>query len=124
MSTALDFHSPEFCRLFKLVAQDMDEQYLKIRKARKALFVADNPNTDRGCELDAEEWRIDEKIVWDVNEPTMAPMEKAKSLLSGACYFIVEDRFTDGITVMMVRTRFFLSGQKMTRDRLRSSKSD
>lgn len=53
--------------IFKRAVDDMDKQYLEIRRARKALF--DHDMGDWGVELDLELWRCDEMVDWTVNEP-------------------------------------------------------
>ncbi|ESZ94280.1 hypothetical protein SBOR_5348 [Sclerotinia borealis F-4128] len=60
---------------FKKAVDDMDTQYLQIRKARKALFEADI-TPDASCNIDLELWRVDEMIDWSVNEPEMYPASK------------------------------------------------
>ncbi|PMD41299.1 hypothetical protein L207DRAFT_632736 [Hyaloscypha variabilis F] len=59
---------------FKAAVNNIDRQYLKIRKARKALFDFDPTNDkDRGCDIDLELWRCDEMVDWTVNEPVLQP---------------------------------------------------
>jgi len=65
-----DFES--FVDVFKFVCDDMDKQYLEIRRARKELFAWDvSDNT--GCEIDLELLRCDEIVDWSVNEPVLFP---------------------------------------------------
>lgn len=49
-------------RAFRDAAKDMQEQHLAIRDARKVLFSCDEVGSDKGCEIDAEEWRNDERL--------------------------------------------------------------
>ncbi|KAE9373634.1 hypothetical protein N431DRAFT_337959 [Stipitochalara longipes BDJ] len=69
----------EFVQLFADCVYEMDEQYLDIRKARKAVFQDDPASTTTimGMSLDewAQPWRCDEKINWAVNEPDLGPWE-------------------------------------------------
>jgi hypothetical protein len=58
----------EFIPLFKAAVNDMDTQWLQIREARKALFRFDVLN-QRGCDIDPELHRCDERINWSVSEP-------------------------------------------------------
>lgn len=57
-----------YVEIFKQLVNDMDTQYLEIRAARKALFDHDTLG-ERGCDIDCESWRCDEKVKWDVYEP-------------------------------------------------------
>ncbi|KAN0098368.1 hypothetical protein V8E51_014031 [Hyaloscypha variabilis] len=59
---------------FKAAVDDMDKQYLRIRKFRKELFEFDPAcDQDRGCGIDLELWRCDEMVDWTVNEPVLNP---------------------------------------------------
>lgn len=49
--------------VFKKVVDDMEEQYLCIEKARKALFDFDV--ADRGCDIDIDSSKSDERISWE-----------------------------------------------------------
>jgi len=69
----------DFIQLFSECVDRMDEQYLEIREARKAVFQDDPASTTSitGMSLDewAQPWRCDEKIHWDINEPELGPYE-------------------------------------------------
>lgn len=61
----------EFREAFKAAVDDMDSQYLEIRRARKALFDYDDA---RGSfAIDLELGLCDEKIDWSVCEPDTEP---------------------------------------------------
>ncbi|KUJ10050.1 uncharacterized protein LY89DRAFT_787705 [Mollisia scopiformis] len=49
---------------FKSALNTMDNQYLEIRKARKALFDCDDQEYPK--HIDVEQWRSDQMIDWDV----------------------------------------------------------
>ncbi|KAH8767733.1 hypothetical protein F5882DRAFT_302853, partial [Hyaloscypha sp. PMI_1271] len=63
----------EWRKWFKDVVDDMDKQYLEIRKARKALLDFD-ADDDCGCDIDLELWRCDEMINWGTTEPNLHPL--------------------------------------------------
>ncbi len=69
MFESQDFSS--FVEVFKFVCDDLDSQYLEIRRARKELFVGDIED-GRGCEIDLELSRCDEMVDWTVNEPNLS----------------------------------------------------
>ncbi|KAE9373640.1 hypothetical protein N431DRAFT_465918 [Stipitochalara longipes BDJ] len=59
---------------FMAAVDDMDKQYLEIRKARKELFDYDPANDqNHGCDIDLELWRCDEMIDWTVDKPQLKP---------------------------------------------------
>jgi len=67
---------------FRVAGADMDRQWLEIRKARRGLFEFDRDGEARGCDIDVEEWRFDELIVWDVMEPTwIGPLKEGSERL-------------------------------------------
>ncbi|CZR58970.1 uncharacterized protein PAC_08862 [Phialocephala subalpina] len=51
----------------------MQHQHLAIRRARKAPFSCDAIGTDKGCEIDTEEWRSDERFDWYHDDTDVAP---------------------------------------------------
>jgi hypothetical protein len=55
----------KFLQIYELVVDDMDRQYLSMRKARKELYDCDDKLYDR---IDLETWRSDEMINWNVDE--------------------------------------------------------
>jgi hypothetical protein len=59
------FQEKKFLQIYKLVVDDMDRQYLSMRKARKQLYDCDDNLFDR---IDLETWRSDEMINWNVDE--------------------------------------------------------
>ncbi|KAF4625446.1 hypothetical protein G7Y89_g12724 [Cudoniella acicularis] len=61
-----------FTESFRHAVDDMDEQYLQIREARKRLFEF-GADENVGYSIDLELSRCDEKINWNVNEPEMFP---------------------------------------------------
>ncbi|PMD18626.1 hypothetical protein NA56DRAFT_726726, partial [Hyaloscypha hepaticicola] len=61
-----------FVEVFKFVCDDLDAQYLEIRKARRELFAWDIED-DKGCEIDLKLNRCDEMVDWTVNEPILFP---------------------------------------------------
>ncbi|KAH8767724.1 hypothetical protein F5882DRAFT_509874 [Hyaloscypha sp. PMI_1271] len=61
--------SDKFFELFKLAVDNMDKQYLVIRKARKELFDCDDDTYERV--IDPELWRCDEMVNWEREEPDM-----------------------------------------------------
>ncbi|KAE9373633.1 hypothetical protein N431DRAFT_465912 [Stipitochalara longipes BDJ] len=61
----------EFAEVFKQAMDDMDKQYLEIRKARKQLFECDDGDYERT--IDPEMWKCDEMVVWTVEESEMLP---------------------------------------------------
>jgi hypothetical protein len=63
----------EWRKWFKGAVNDMDRQYLAIRKARKALLDFD-ADDDYGCNIDLELWRCDEMIKWGSIEPILRPL--------------------------------------------------
>jgi hypothetical protein len=70
MFESQDFTS--FVEVFRFVCDDLDAQYLEIRKARRELFAWDIED-DKGCEIDLELNRCDEMVDWAVNEPVVFP---------------------------------------------------
>ncbi|EPE33610.1 hypothetical protein GLAREA_06623 [Glarea lozoyensis ATCC 20868] len=60
-----------FCSNYKAAVDDLDQQCLEIRNARKCLFEHDL--TDRECDIDLELSRCDDMIDWDVVEPDLCP---------------------------------------------------
>jgi hypothetical protein len=66
-----------FIRASKLCVDELDLQYLSIRKARKAVFADDPVGKIQplGKSLDnwAESWRCDQHVNWTVNEPVLGP---------------------------------------------------
>jgi hypothetical protein len=67
---------------FRVAGADMDRQWLEIRKARRGLFAFDRDGAARGCDIDVEEWRFDEAIVWDVMEPNwIGPLKEGSERL-------------------------------------------
>lgn len=70
MFESQDFTS--FVEVFNFVCDDLDAQYLEIRRARKELFAWDI-EIDKGCEIDLGLNRCDEMVDWAVNEPTLFP---------------------------------------------------
>jgi hypothetical protein len=77
-----------FAKWFKIVASDMDAQYLKIRELRKELFKWDVLN-QRDSDIDLELTRCDEPIDWSVKEPEMGPH------LASRGFFLEEDIESD-----------------------------
>ncbi|KAH8790696.1 hypothetical protein BGZ57DRAFT_962174 [Hyaloscypha finlandica] len=63
--------SGTFFQLFKLAVNNMDKQYLVIRKARKELFDCDDDAYERV--IDPEPWKCDEMVKWELEEPDMKP---------------------------------------------------
>jgi hypothetical protein len=63
----------EWRKWFKSAVDDMDKQYLAIRKARKALLDFD-ADDNYGCDIDLELWRCDEMINWGATEPNLHPL--------------------------------------------------
>lgn len=63
----------EWRKWFKSAVDDMDRQYLAIRKARKALLDFDGDD-DFGCDIDLELWRCDEMIDWGSTERILHPL--------------------------------------------------
>jgi hypothetical protein len=61
--------SDKFLELFKLAVDNMDKQYLVIRKARKELFDCDDDTYERV--IDPELWKCDEMVNWGLEEPDM-----------------------------------------------------
>jgi hypothetical protein len=61
----------QFTKCFQAAVDDMDTQYLSIRKMRKALFEFDPAGINENHDIDLELWRCDEMINWDVREPEM-----------------------------------------------------
>ena len=59
---------PRFLSLFKRAFQNMEEQRLEIRQARKALFDFDR-NNEPGTDIDLELSRCDDLVCFDVHEP-------------------------------------------------------
>ncbi|PMD58711.1 uncharacterized protein K444DRAFT_415280 [Hyaloscypha bicolor E] len=66
-----------FIRSSKLCVDELDLQYLSIRKARKAVFADDPVGKIQplGKSLDdwAQPWRSDQHVNWTVNEPDLEP---------------------------------------------------
>jgi hypothetical protein len=64
----------EFTAVFKMVCDDLDKQYLEIRKARRELFQWDiSDDVEVEIDIDLQLSRRDEMVNWDVNEPDLAP---------------------------------------------------
>jgi hypothetical protein len=63
--------SDKFFELFKLAVDNMDKQYLMIRKTRKELFDCDGDTYERV--IDPELWKCDEMVNWELEEPDMEP---------------------------------------------------
>jgi hypothetical protein len=63
--------SGKFFELFRLAVDNMDKQYLVIRKARKELFDCDDDTYERI--VDPELWKCDEMVNWELEEPGMKP---------------------------------------------------
>ncbi|KAI9640198.1 hypothetical protein NHQ30_011435 [Ciborinia camelliae] len=57
---------------FRKAVDDMEEQLLEIQEARRGIFEDDKLG-ERGCDIDVNLGRVDERIVWDVLEPRMGP---------------------------------------------------
>ncbi|CZR65103.1 uncharacterized protein PAC_15003 [Phialocephala subalpina] len=66
---------PEFVTTFRLAMDDMDKQYLEIRRLRKLLFKDDPDGVAPRWYSDDffQPWLCDEMINWNVNEPDMSP---------------------------------------------------
>jgi hypothetical protein len=64
----------DFKAVFKKACDDLDQQYLEIRMARRELFFWDI-SEDRGVDIDfdLQLGRCDEMINWDLNEPELSP---------------------------------------------------
>ena len=64
----------DFKVVFKKACDDLDQQFLEIRKARRELFFYDISD-DRGVDtdFDLQLGRCDEMINWDLNEPDLSP---------------------------------------------------
>lgn len=70
MSTRTDFLSH-----VEPIVKGLDEHYLRIRAARKALFSSDDTsNPDMECHIDLELWRMDEPIRFDIERPFIGPL--------------------------------------------------
>lgn len=68
---------------FMTAVDDMDKQYLEIRKARKELFDFDRADDEAyGCDIDLELWKCDEMIDWTVDEPKLEPYDLPNGLSS------------------------------------------
>ncbi|KAG4434874.1 hypothetical protein IFR05_009634 [Cadophora sp. M221] len=67
--------APAWAARVREAVDDMDRQYLAIRKARRELFDADSDlEGDVGCEgFEIEDWLCDEMVDWGVSEPAMGP---------------------------------------------------
>jgi hypothetical protein len=63
-----------FTDLFRKVVDDLDTQYLQIRKARKELV--DYNVSGPKCDIDLEKARCDEMIDWDAEAPRITVPEK------------------------------------------------
>jgi hypothetical protein len=81
----------EWRKWFKGAVDDMDKQYLAIRKARKALLDFD-ADDDYGCDIDLELWRCDEMINWGTTEPNLHPLHLPTA---GELYEYESDDFDD-----------------------------
>lgn len=75
-----DFTS--FVDVFKYVCDNLDKQYLVIRKARKELFAWDISG-ERGCVINLDLNRCDELVDWTVNEPALLPYHPHSNLALG-----------------------------------------
>jgi hypothetical protein len=64
----------DFTAVFKMVCNDLDKQYLEIRKARRELFQWDiSDDVEVEIDIDLQLSRCDEMANWDVNEPDLTP---------------------------------------------------
>jgi hypothetical protein len=76
----LIINNRDYCSGFELFKIAVDRQYLMIREARKSIYKWDSLN-EYGCSIALKELPLlsDEMIVWDVDEPTLGPMERPES---------------------------------------------
>jgi hypothetical protein len=66
----------KFAEYFIYAVDELDEEYLEIREARKQLFKGDILALNQlGCDIDVDFSRCDEKVVWSINEPFIGPEE-------------------------------------------------
>lgn len=77
----LVYHSDEFVQTFKSAVDELDKNYLEVRKARKALF--DHDTGDWGYDIDLQLERCDEMTNWGINEPKVRPKTKWPRIREG-----------------------------------------
>ena len=70
------YHFDDFRQTFKSEVNELDKNYLEIRKARRALF--DHDTSYWGCDIDLQLESCDGMINWDINKPNIGPKTKSE----------------------------------------------